>query len=114
VQAAANLGWITLDVPAGTHTVRLQLGPTPIRALAEAVSLLALALPLTYLGMRALRARRSWKVTIPRVTMLIAGVFLSGAAVLVAGALLLHAVRVVGSRLRLSVGFASLIYLHHA
>jgi len=113
VRAAEGLGWITLDVPAGTHTVFLQLDPTPTRALAEAASLLALALPPIYLGAVALRAGR-WRVTIQPVSARMAAMGLASASALAAGALLLHAVPVVESNLPLSIDFAQLTYLHHA
>ncbi len=40
-RAAADLGYIEIDVPAGEHTLTLWLDRTPIRAAAEIVSLLA-------------------------------------------------------------------------
>ncbi|MBL8046003.1 MAG: hypothetical protein JNL09_05655, partial [Anaerolineales bacterium] len=46
VRAAPGLGWITFDLPPGTHTVELWLGRTPLRAAAEIVSVLALLVPL--------------------------------------------------------------------
>jgi len=46
VRAADGLGWITFDLPPGPHTVTLRLGRTPLRAAAEAISVLALVLPL--------------------------------------------------------------------
>ena len=113
VSAAVGLGWITLDVPAGTHTLVLALGPTPIRALADALSLLALALPLIVLGAVAWRARGPKGFALPRVSARGAAVGLAGVAALVAGALLLHAVPVVESNMPLSIDFAQLTYLYH-
>lgn len=53
--AAEGLGFIAFDLPAGTHTVTLALADTPVRAVANVVSVLALlALPL-------LIVRRSWR-----------------------------------------------------
>ena len=42
LRAAESLGRITLDLPAGEHSVALTLGRTPLRLAAELVSLLAL------------------------------------------------------------------------
>jgi len=47
VRAAPGLGWITFDLPPGAYTVELWLGRTPLRAATEAVSLLALLVPLS-------------------------------------------------------------------
>ncbi|MFQ5410489.1 MAG: hypothetical protein ACE5FI_18935, partial [Anaerolineales bacterium] len=41
VRPLPGMGWTILDLPRGIHTVRLQLGSTPVRAAAGAVSLLA-------------------------------------------------------------------------
>lgn len=58
-----NLGWIGLDVPAGEHEVQLRLGRTPLRASAEALSLLAL-LPALALLIRE-RQRLPWRLALP-------------------------------------------------
>jgi hypothetical protein len=46
LRAAPGLGWITFDLPPGTHTVKLWLGRSPLRAVTEVVSVLALLVPL--------------------------------------------------------------------
>lgn len=103
VRAGDGLGWITLDVPAGTHTLLLQLGPTPTRTLADILSLLAFALPAAYLAYQQLRHRRHLQTL---------RVFLLAAVVLAAGALLLRAVPPTVSSLPLSIDFAQLTFLH--
>lgn len=61
-RAAPGLGWITFDLPPGTHTVELWLGRTPIRAAAESVSVLALFLPL---GVYLVRRRFPLYICLP-------------------------------------------------
>lgn len=53
VQAVEGSGYLALDVPAGEHTVRLKLGRTPLRAGAEALSLIALVALLAVVLWRA-------------------------------------------------------------
>jgi hypothetical protein len=113
VRASDGLGWITLDVPAGTHTVRLQLGQTPTRTLAGILSLLALALPTAYFAyqqsrhktLRVFEALRVYR----RRTM---GIVLLVAIALSIGALLLRAVPPTVSNLPLSIDFAQLTFPH--
>ncbi|MBP7693379.1 MAG: hypothetical protein KA764_15760, partial [Anaerolineales bacterium] len=45
VRAAEGLGWLTVEAPAGAHTVTFRLGRTPLRLGAEVFSLLALVVP---------------------------------------------------------------------
>lgn len=53
VRAAEGLGWLTVDVPAGAHTVTFQLGDTPLRLGVKWFSLFALVCPVAlFLGIR--------------------------------------------------------------
>ncbi len=113
LRAADGLGWITLDLPAGTHNLLLELGPTPTRAFAAGLSLLALVLPLAYLGIGVVRANRARPAPIAPITTRAVALGLAGVSALAAGALLLHATPVLESNLPLSIDFAQLTYLHH-
>ncbi len=53
--AADGLGFIAFDLPAGTHTVTLTLTDTPVRAVSNVVSLLAV------LTLLLLPARQAWR-----------------------------------------------------
>jgi hypothetical protein len=108
LHAADGLGWITLDVPAGTHTLTLQLGSTPTRALASGVSLLALVLPLAYIIYQGWSRRRPVQTLRVFKTL---RVLLVGAIVLAAGAVLLRVWPTPASNLPLSIDFAQLTYL---
>jgi hypothetical protein len=112
VRAAEGLGWITVDVPAGTHTVLLQLGQTPTRALAGMVSLFTLVLPAAYLVFVSLRAPRAWPIFPKKRLAGLAGIGLAGAAALGAGALLLHLLPAPASSLPLSIDFIQLTFFH--
>ena len=49
ITPSAEHGLMTLQVPAGTHSVRVELGPTPARTLGQFISLVALLLTLAML-----------------------------------------------------------------
>lgn len=107
VRAAESLGWITFDLPAGQHDVKLSLGRTPLRAWAEGLSLLALVLPLNlWLYRRVRRQPRRFNVTLSPGHLV--SLFL-----LVVGSLSLHALPIPPSSLPLSIDLTQLTYLHH-
>jgi hypothetical protein len=66
VRALDGLGWITLDVPEGTHDVTLQLARTPLRAAAEAVSAVALVLVAGLLAAEAFLPQRRRGTEVPQ------------------------------------------------
>ncbi len=107
VRPAESLGWITFDLPAGQHAVKLWLGRTPLRALAEGLSLLALILPVNlWLYRRARGERRRFDVTFsPR--------HLVALSFLIVGSIALHTWPPRESPLPLSIDLTQLTYLHH-
>jgi hypothetical protein len=101
---AESLGTITLDLPAGRHTVLLILGRTPLRLAAEWVSLLGLlvCLALGLDGLSRQMLRRGWRFALAALTL----------ALLMA--LVLHAVPIHAfPDDDLTWDFAQEAYLHH-
>lgn len=104
VHAADSLGWIAFDLPGGQHTVKLWLGRTPLRAFAEGLSVLALALPLNFWLYQ--KVRRRFRLTLsPRHLVTI--------SVLIVGSIVLHVWPRSASALPLSIDLTQLTYLHH-
>lgn len=103
VHAADSLGWIAFDLPGGQHTVKLWLGRTPLRAFAEGLSVLALALPLNFWLYQ--KVRRRFRLTLsPRHLVTI--------SVLIVGSIVLHVWPRSASALPLSIDLEQLAYLH--
>lgn len=106
VSAAPGLGWVTLTLPRGEHTVTLWLDRTPIRALAELLSLLGLVVALILLR-RALRAGARALAANPRPTIAVAAML----AVLGVGLRIFPEAPLTGP---LTMDFARQAYLYHA
>jgi hypothetical protein len=114
IRPAGGLGWISFDLEPGAHTVTLQMGRTPVRAAAEALSLLALVVPLGYLAVGESRywRQRAWQaLPAPRPALLVVG-SLGLAGLALAGSLILHLATPSASTLPLSIDFVQLTYLH--
>ncbi len=107
LRATEGLGWITLDVPEGAHTVTLALGRTPVRAAAEWVSALLLMVPLALLAYR----RRIWSV--PRHVKPTRGLALA-LGLLVLGAIALRVGPAAAPAGPLSMDFVQLAFPHYA
>ncbi|GIK55739.1 MAG: hypothetical protein BroJett015_14020 [Chloroflexota bacterium] len=106
VRPSPGSGLIMLDVPAGVHTVELRLARTPVRLVAELISLAALLLAIWLVAPSILRIANKWRV---------------GRWALLAGLGLL--LLIWGGRLwpqpelangDLNWDFAQMAYLHHA
>jgi hypothetical protein len=120
VGAAPGLGWISLDVPQGTHAVVLELGSTPTRDVANVISLVALVLPLEIVVQRLRRRQaspasggapaRAGGPTL-KVPKSLGAIVLAGVGLLAAGAVLLRVIPATASSLPLSIDFAQLTYL---
>lgn len=107
VRAADSLGWIAFDLPGGQHTVKLWLGRTPVRAFAEGLSVLVLALPLNFWFYRRVRKeRREFNVTLSLR-------HLVTVSALIIGSFILHILPNTNSALPLSIDLTQLAYLHH-
>jgi hypothetical protein len=65
-QAAESLGWLSVELPPGPHTVTFTLGRTPLRLWAEVLSVAALSVPLGIWVSRKARPDRKTITSAPR------------------------------------------------
>lgn len=102
LSAEPGLGWVRFTLPYGTHTVKLWLDRTPLRAAAEWLSVLGLLLVLTLL----------WRRMRKRMFELATAVVLSALLALALGLLTLPASEPLTGPL--TMDFARAAYPHHA
>jgi hypothetical protein len=112
-RAVEGSGYVAVDLPGGTHSIRLALGRTPLRRAAEALSLTAgiliLAVVLFRIG-AGLRGTRP----VPRGTQISLGFLLACLMLLVGLLLFVAQSSPPPSRLDdLTMDFAAMPYLHH-
>jgi hypothetical protein len=119
VRPAPNLGWIALDLPPGEHSVTLHLGRTPLRAAAEALSVLALIFPAAGFVAARLASNTTLKAPSDRGALpqpqARTRLLLTAALLAVAGSVGLHAGQPPGaSSMPLSMDFDLLAYPHRS
>jgi hypothetical protein len=116
VNAVPGSGYLSLTVPPGEHTVRLRLGPTPLRARAETLSLLTLFLLLASTLWQAKNTRHATHSTpyVSRFTFYVLR-FTPMLLTLLLGLLLLasRSSSVDDTANDLTMDFAVMPYLHH-
>ncbi|MGD9099648.1 MAG: 6-pyruvoyl-tetrahydropterin synthase-related protein, partial [Anaerolineae bacterium] len=116
VNAVPGSGYLSLTIPPGEHTVRLKLGPTPLRARAETLSLLTLFILLASTLWQAKNTRHATRSTqyISRFTFYILR-FTPMLLTLLLGLLLLasRSSSVDDTANDLTMDFAVMPYLHH-
>ncbi len=102
---ADSLGWLTVDLPAGEHSVEFRLGRTPLRLVAELVSLFALVGCAAWLARAACLAAHSTRVARHALRL--------AAAVLIIGLLLRLLPQTPPAQDDLTWDFAQQAYQHH-